>query len=85
MISDILLQFLFEFLSWGFRALPDFIPLPASVDSSFDYFLDLWAVGNSLLPLNDVFAMISFVVSLEAGIFLFRLVEFIYNKVRGSG
>lgn len=77
------------FLAWAFDGLITLLPsattLPAGIDSAVSYFLPIWAQFNYIFPVSTFFSILSFVLVVEGSIFLFGLINFVYNKIRGSG
>ena len=85
MITETLLTILKNLLLFILRLLPSASSLPSGIDSAFSYFSGIFSQVNYLIPLDTLFSLLSFILVFEASIFLFHMLNFIYNKFRGSG
>jgi len=85
MITEILIDILTAILEIFIRLLPDAEPLPANVSNAFIAITPYWNMLESFFPVSTVLQIISLGLAVETGFLLFKLANFMLNKLRGSG
>jgi len=73
-LAGVLLSGLVQLLSLGGS-------LPAGVDSALNYFAPFWNDWDVVFPLDTLVEIIVLCMTIEAGILLFHLGEWIYHKI----
>lgn len=84
-ITQALLLILFLFIDGLISLLPNFDGLPENVASAFDNVSTLLNQANYYFPVDTAFTIITLIVTFEAGIFLYKMINWVINKLRGSG
>jgi len=85
MIADILLNTINWVVQFFISLLPNSGELPDGITNAFSTFASYWNMANSILPMNTFFSIIVLGLAFEAGYLTFKLINFVVNKVRGSG
>jgi len=85
MITSAIISMFGALLSGLIALLPAMTALPDNIDSALSYFVPIWSSWNNILPLTDLFIILTSILSIELIVLTFHVVDWIYNKIRGSG
>lgn len=85
MITDLLLIMFRSILDAMIFLLPNASGLPTEISSAVVSFAPYFSKANSFLPVSTVFSIMALVLVFESGILLFKILNWILNKLRGSG
>lgn len=86
MIITGLLNLLYVFIFALLAPLPRVDSLPSDLNNAIDFILDTLGSWQTVIPIFDtVFAMLILVLSIEAIIYSIIGINWVINKVRGSG
>lgn len=84
MIIEIILGALMGIIGLGISLLPNATPLPLGLDQSLTTFVSFFGGANMFFPIATLVTIATIVFAIEASIFLFKTVNWVYNKLRGS-
>jgi len=65
--------------------LPDVQSLPGEVSQAVDFYIAQIAPWNTYFPFTTVFEILGLILLIEVSLNIFSAVEWVYNKLRGSG
>lgn len=85
MIFQFLINIVFDIINAVISVLPDPDELPGGISSAFNTIATYFHKANAILPVDTMFTIIGLILSVEAGVLLFKLSNWVINKVRGSG
>lgn len=85
MITSAIIGIILDFMTFIFNLLPDSQDLPSNISSSLSLFSSYFSQANTLFPVSTMFQILSLGLTFEAVILLFKLTNFLLNKIRGSG
>lgn len=85
MITSVLMNLFLTCISFCFSFLPDSDSLPSQISDSLLVFASYFNKADSLFPVSTVFTIIALGVSVELALFFFKLINWVLNKIRGSG
>jgi len=85
MITSLLLIFVGGFLSLFLALLPTVSSLPSGVADAIAYMGVHVGAISSWFPIDTLISALAVVLSFEAGMILFWSINWIINKIRGSG
>lgn len=86
MIITALLTALFYMLKPLLSLLPTISSLPTGLNTAIDWFFDLLAGWQFFVPVvDDLLTIALLIMTVEGAIILFAGINFVYNKIRGSG
>jgi len=85
MILDLLLNILYYLLSAVLIIFPNYNGLPTQIISALDTVQIYLQKANSFLPMDTLMIILGLIFTFEAAILTFKLVNYVLNKVRGSG
>jgi len=84
MIVDFLMQIAISFFNWIISLMPNFTGLPSGISTAFTTFDTYWDKGSLVFPLDTLFQILALMISIEIGIFVWRMFWFSYNKIPGK-
>jgi hypothetical protein len=76
---------LFVFVFGGLLSLLPTVSIPSNVNDAFTTFATFFHKANAVFPMSTVFTIIGLTLAIESGILLFKIANYIINKIRGSG
>lgn len=85
MITNALLLIIYYTLAIFLNLLPISRGLPPDMEAAFNTLITEAVKWNNLLPVYQLFLILGIVFSFETGILLFKTINWIINKIRGSG
>lgn len=85
MITELLLIMFNNLLRFTISLFPNAQTLPTEITSALVTFDSYFDKINSFLPLDTLFVIISLILTFEAGILTFKILNWVLNKLRGSG
>lgn len=85
MVLDLILYLFFLFLLEVIDLFPDAVALPSAIDSSLTLIVPILSQLNSILPIATIFVIFGLYLTIEGGLLLFKIINWIINKLRGSG
>jgi len=85
MIATLFYQLVILVLSGLIAILPDVSALPSGITNAITKLSDSIGLLGWLLPFDTLFQIVTLGLVIEGAIFLFKWVNWIANKIRGSG
>lgn len=85
MITEVLLLMFRGIVSLMVGLLPSPEALPEAVYTALENFTSYFIKINKFFPVDTFFQIIGIVLTIEAGILLFKFFNFALKKLRGSG
>ncbi len=85
MITDQLIGVLHTIINFIIGLFPDYSSLPSNVTSSITMVFSGINFVNAFLDVGTVFTIFALMLTIEGSILLLRMVNKIYNMIRGSG
>lgn len=85
MIFEVVLNLFFLVFSSAINLLPAGSALPSDISSALSSFSSYFSMANSFLPVSTLFSIVALGITFEAGILIFKFVNWSINKLRGSG
>lgn len=85
MITEALLYTFFTFISFVISLFPVFSGLPQGITTAFSSIGSYLNMANGFFPMDTLWSAIVILVTFEMGILTFKTLNFVINKVRGSG
>lgn len=85
MIIDSVLYIFLRILEEIFNLLPEMVSVPEKFDDSITFLLPFWSMANSIFPISTIFQIFLLYLTIEGGLLLFKIFNWIVNKLRGSG
>jgi len=85
MITNAILFIFFTFLGAVTSLLPSYSGLPDDLETAFNSIGTYLNQANVIFPIDTLFDCAVILVSVEFAIMTFKLLNFVINKVRGSG
>jgi len=85
MIVSFFITILSAILSGLIALLPSTSAINSNVDSAITFFAPKFSTWNDVLPVDSLLTIIGLVLTFEAGLLLFFSINWIFNKIRGSG
>jgi len=65
--------------------LPEYTFLPEAARNAFDQLVPYFGIANKIFPVDTLFAVAVFVFYVEGAFFLFKMFNWLFDKVRGAG
>ncbi len=85
MITDQLIGVLHTIINFIVGLFPDYSLLPANVQTSITTVFGGINFVNAFLDVSTVFTIFALMLSIEGSILILRMVNKVYNMIRGSG
>ncbi|MFA6458937.1 MAG: hypothetical protein WCV79_00885 [Candidatus Paceibacterota bacterium] len=86
MITSLLISFIMEAMSWAMSFLPKVTSLPLGLDSTITTIFGYYRAMSTIFPfLGTAMTYMLAGVGIELGYKTYQLVNWVINKLRGSG
>ena len=85
MIAEAIATILFSFITGLISLLPNPETLPSFIDSAFTSIAPFWGFANYFFPVTVLVSIFILGMAIEGSILGFKIVNWVYNKFRGSG
>lgn len=85
MIANILLGAFHGFILLLIGLLPPYIGLPSGVEIALANVGTYLQKANSIFPIDQLISAVGIIFSFETALLLFKFLNFIMKKIRGSG
>lgn len=85
MIANLFLNIISNFLIWIVDLYPQMETIPSAFDSSVNFLMPFFNMADSVFPISTVFQIFLLYLTIESGLLIFKLFNFLFNKFRGSG
>lgn len=85
MILDTILYIFFTFLIYVFSLLPPMTNIPVAFDESLNFLVPFFNQANSIFPISTVFTIFLLFLTIESVLLIYKVFNWIVNKLRGSG
>lgn len=85
MITETILYLVYQAISSAINLLPNFSGIPDSASSAFNTGIAAIKSMGLFLPVGTLFTVLALIVSFELGVLLYKIVNWVINKTRGSG
>jgi len=83
MLLTLILKVFYYFLESLIFILPNTSTLPSEIGDSLSFFQHYYSSWNTYLPVDALITVIAFIVVVEYAIFIFGVLNWVYNKIRG--
>lgn len=84
MITNAIINLFFYLLSLLIALIPSSSGFPSDIQTAFTDIFSSASMWNNFLPVYQLLVILGIVFAIEAGIFTFRFIDWIYTKVRGG-
>lgn len=84
MITQFFLYLIFAVIDISITFLPD-VTIPAQITDVLTTVFNSLHYLDLILPMSDLLMVLQLFLACELAILIFKIVEFLYNKVRGAG
>lgn len=85
MILDTILYIFLLLLLEIFDLLPAMETVPSNFDSAITTIVPIFSQLNSIIPVSTVITIFLLYLTIEGGLLVFKIFNWIINKLRGSG
>ena len=85
MITETIIHIFQKIILAVLSILPSASSVPSQINSAFTLFAGFFQKANAIFPMDTVFTIIGITISVEAAILAFKLGDWLYNKIRGTG
>jgi len=85
MILELLISIIISLIFGWMFLLPDYTGLPAAMDTALISVSEYLKIGNSFFPMDTLFLIGGIIFGIEAAIYIFKMFNWIFDKVRGAG
>lgn len=85
MISNLLLLFFYYFFLGVITLFPNFTELPQDVDNAMNTISPYFIQAKAFVPMETLITILSSIILFETGLLTFKLINFVFKKLRGSG
>lgn len=85
MIFQKIIDVFFSIVEFLIGLLPDPDTLPSGIGTAFSSIGTYLRKANAILPVDTMITIMGLTLAVEGGILAFIVLNWIYNKIRGSG
>jgi len=85
MITLFIISAFASLVSYLLSLLPAPETIPSNIDSALTTMGAYFSKLNMFLPVDTLLTLLSLFITIETGILTYKIVIFVYNKIRGSG
>lgn len=85
MIAKFFIDLIFGILDFLVALLPNPETLPEGINDAFEAIAPFWGTASRFFPIAVVFTIFSIGIAIELGILSFKVANWAYDKIRGSG
>lgn len=85
-----IITFILTIFNWLISSMVNLLPSVSQtyidkVSDAIDFFKPYWNTWNSYFALDSMVEVLKLILMIESAIISFKIVVFVYNKMRGSG